>query len=757
VDDAPSVRPCEPEHRGTLPPLPTRFFGREAEIARLRRLLLGEGVRLVTLTGPGGSGKTRLAHEAATRLQDALDGAVWFVPLADLSEPRLIIDTIHSALGLPRQPQRDPRVQVVEALSRRPSLLVLDNLEHLMPDAVPLVRELLEDAPLVQCLVTSRQILELTPEREIAVGPLPVPGVQAFRRSGIGEEADLNALAANESVGLFVDRAQRARPDFQLTRANAAAVAELCRRLEGIPLALELAAAWVKQIPPAKMLHQLGQRFDLLVSRQRDLPSRHQTLRAAIDWSYQLLSPELQRFFARLFVFRGGFTSEAAAAVCQSPDLAREYLVALRDSSLVQADDSGEETRFRLLETLWEYAAEQLSPAEQMEATRRHALYYTALAEMAEPELGAGVRQLQWLKRIEEEHENLRAVLDWAVLAGESLIGLRLAGAIRRFWALCGHAREGRARLEALVRLPSAPTHKSARAKALLAIGLLASTQNEPDEARPPLEESLALRRELGDRFGIAETLINLGNLAGPAEPRAAMALYEEALSLWRAIGHRPGIAGTLNNVGLIAESLGEYDTARASWAESGCIWRELGCAEGIVQSLQREADLLILQGNSIQARASYEDSLRLARQSGLTSAIGGILVSLASLALCENERGNARSFLDESLRICRDSGGKVGIIRCLETFAALAALEQNATQAASLLGAAQSLRDNIAAPRRPQEWAQYEKCVTTASACLGEEGFQSAWNAGRIMAPEQAIACALNGSSPPGSDPLTA
>jgi predicted ATPase len=362
-------------------------------------MLVAEQRRLVTLTGSGGSGKTRLAVEVARGLVEEFQGAVWFVSLADLSDARLIVESVRDALRLPRSPSMDPLEQVVAALGRQPALLLLDNFEHLLIHGAALVRDLLERVETLTVLVTSRQRLDLAGERELVVLPLPIP-----RAADSVEE-----LIRCESVQIFTDRAQAVRSEFEVTSANARAVAELCRRLEGIPLAVELAAARAQVLTPAQMLAQIADRFDLLVSRERDVPTRHRTLRAALDWSYQLLSPELQRLFARLSVFRGGWTAEATEAVCEEPK-ALDYLEVLRECSLVVAEEQTQEMRFHMLETLREYAREQLSPEERVVLEQRHAAHFLALAEQAMPEL-LGPKQGIWLARLEQEHDNLRSAL----------------------------------------------------------------------------------------------------------------------------------------------------------------------------------------------------------------------------------------------------------------------------------------------------------------------------------------------------------
>jgi len=461
--EAPSLR---------LPMQFTRFFGREEEIARLQELVNGERAddhsRLITLTGPGGSGKTRLAIECVRQAASVRAGAVWFVPLADLIDARLIPAAILGTLCPNTSTRSEALEEVVAALANRPTLLILDNFEHLVESGAALVKTLLECVPTLTCLVTSRQRLGLEGEQEFPVAPLPTP-------SAPGTPERLLEFA---SVQLFVDRAQLTRPDFQVTARNAADVAALCDRLEGIPLAIELAAPWIQSLTPAQILSRIERRFDLLVSRRRDIGPRHVTLRAALEWSYRLLSPELQRFFARLSVFRGGWTLETAEAVCgnaevweygsQAPTQPPSHtstphlLARLQAHSLVVAEEAEGGMRYRLLETLREYANEQLSAAERERLARRHAAYYLELAENTKAK-GAGAEQAEGLARLEEEHDNFRAALEWA-LASEPEIALRLTVALWRFWYVRGYLNEGRRWLEeALSRSEDGPESIRAR------------------------------------------------------------------------------------------------------------------------------------------------------------------------------------------------------------------------------------------------------------------------------------------------------
>ena len=420
-----------------LPMQITRFFGRNGEIEQLHRLLVEEGIRLLTLTGPGGSGKTRLAIEAARGLLSHWRDAVWFVPLADISDPAFIFPTIRDTLKLPTMPNASPQEQLVEALAAQPALLLLDNFEQLVEEGAACVQELLEWLPSLTILVTSRQVLNVQGEREFAVLPLPVPA----------EDTAAAQLREFSSTALFIDRAQAARVDFRVDERNARAVAAVCRRLDGIPLAIELAAARSLVLSPVQMLEKLKDRLDLLSTRQRGIPERHRTLRAAIEWSYGLLSAELQRFFARLSVFRGGWTIEAAEAVCEEPD-ALDFLTRLRECSLIVTEEreSACEIRFRMLETLREYAASQLTVEDHAARERRYAAHFERLAEEAEPHLH-GPEQTVWLERLECEQDNFRAVLAWT-LDHDPDAALRCAAALSPFWETRGHYAEGRSWLE---------------------------------------------------------------------------------------------------------------------------------------------------------------------------------------------------------------------------------------------------------------------------------------------------------------------
>jgi predicted ATPase/DNA-binding SARP family transcriptional activator len=694
---------AESGHKPNMPPRFTRFFGRVEEIKRLRDMLLSDSIRLVTITGPAGNGKSRLSLEVAERLSESLAGAVYFVPLADLRDPTLVVGAILDSLGVARSPQKEPLEQVVSALSEKPTLLVLDNFEHLLEGGTDVVRALLSSVPTLKVLTTSRQLLGISAERGFTLSPLPVPGT----------EETPEELSLYDSVQLFIDRAQHVMPHFQVNNANATAVAALVGGLEGIPLAIELAAARVQVLTPTQMLSQLSHRLEFLASRKRSVSERQRTLRGALEWSYRLLSPELQRFFSRLSIFRGGWTVEAAEAVCEEP-IALDYLEQLRECSLILVSDSNSYAlRFRMLEMLREFGQERLVDRSELNAIRyRHQSYFLALAEEADKNL-KDAEQQSCLERLDTEHDNMRAALEWSLESENGAEpGLRLGGAMWRFWYMRGHFGEGRRRLSQALHLPCAPatdthgeSHRSARAKALNAEGVLANVQGDYSAARALSEESLAITRELGDRHGIASSLNILGIVARHegAYP-LARALYEESLAITRELGDRQGIASSLNNLGLVAEIQGDYAAARSLHEESLAIKRELGARHAIAMSLDNLGAVAYRQGDFPAARGLHE----------------------------------------ESLAIRRELGDRLGIATSLEEIGRLALAVELPERAARLWGAAESLREVIGSPMPHSDRAEYDRDRATAREVVGEATFDFAFTEGRAMTWEAAVTYAL-------------
>lgn len=676
---------AEPGHRARLPLDLTPFFGREDELSRLSEMLRSGAARLVSIVGPGGVGKTRLAAEAASRLLEAMGGAIWFVLLADIADPRLVPGAVVDAMRLDPASGSEPLTRVAEAtLARMPrALVVLDNLEQLGPDGAAVVGALLERAPALTCLITSRRRLDLAGERVFPLLPLPTPDradapERLLRALEIGPKGPSEPWLA--SALLFVDRAKAARPDFQMNGANAATVIELVRRLEGIPLALSLAAARAHVLSPAQLLERLAGRLDLLAAGRRQRRQRHRTLRAAIDWSHDLLPPELRRLFARLSVFRGGFTIEAAEEVSTElvPEgealLAVDGLAELCECSLLLSEDRGQKTRFRMLETLREYAAERLSAAEREDLGRRHAEFHLALAKRAAPGL-EGPEQGAWLEHIGAEHDNFRAALAWWRSSPDPEPGLELAAALARYFQVRGHADEGRGWLADM--LARAPARTRARLEALSAVGILSSRLGDLAAARAHHGEALAIARELGARKSEAAALNNLGTCAQEqGEQAAARAFLEESLALYRALGDWPAAVHALNNLGLVAFAEGDSRAARGLLEESAAIARERGDRRSLGDQLYNLAYLTDQAGEHAAARALGEEALALARDLGYEDGIAHAIFILGRVRYHEGDLARARALGEESLALFRKLARRRPAVAALCVLGGIAAAE---------------------------------------------------------------------------------
>jgi predicted ATPase/DNA-binding SARP family transcriptional activator len=701
-----------PDSRTDLPgprlPLPsTRFFGRAAEIAQLCRLLdrnqhSDHPPRLVTLTGPGGSGKTRLAVEVARQLSLAFRGAVWFVSLSDLADPAGIPAAVAEGMRLPRSADLDPLQQAAAVLSRQPSLLLLDNLEHLLEGGRELVQQLLQRAPTLTCLVTSRQRLALEGEREVPVGPLPVPVDGSWLMvDGSGRPAfvgpstinhQLSTITRCPSVQLFVDRAQASRAGFELTAQNAGSVAAICARLEGVPLAIELAAAWASSLTPAQIAAHLERGFSLLVSRRQDSVPRHQSLQAAIDWSYRLLGPALQRFLAQLTIFQGGWEVEAAQLVCDEPE-ALSLIAALRDHSLVTAEECGERMRYRMLESLREHGRVQLSDGERGELAGRHACYYRALAEEAEPHLERA-EQKRWADRLQADAANLEAALGYGE---QNEDGLRLAAALCRFWQLRAQAREGGSWLARLLAAdPGVPP--AVRARAVFAAAALAYRDDQPARGEVLCEEGLRLVDRLPGEDALAAAIrplvspILLLHWRGVldkhvrlrevlersrVDPRteailqalegmqrhhrcdyaAAGTCYEQSLARYWELGDRQGIAAIVTLQGSLALDRGDNAAARRHWEETRALYQELGDPHGVLRATDALAYVALWQADYPHAGEWMEEALALSRRIGSTYDVAHALWGLGCLACRQGEYDRAAALLEESLTIRRALG----------------------------------------------------------------------------------------------------
>ncbi len=684
-------------HKHNLPVQLTPFFGREHELVDICTLLRRPEVRLLTLTGTGGVGKTRLGLAAARTMQDTFPDGVCFVLLAPVSDPERVIATIAQTLGLWESGDRPLLEQVQDYLREKHLLLLLDNFEQVIAAAPQLV-DLLVSCPHLSILVTSRAALHLSGEHEFAVSPLALPDL-----TQLPALADLAHVA---TVSLFVERAQAVKADFQLTEANARAIAEICVLLDGLPLAIKLAAARIKLLLPQALLKRLSHRLEVLTGGVQDLPVRQQTLRNTLQWSYDLLSAEEQRLFRRLSVFVRGWTLEAAESVANTGQekgrngfsVLDEVASLLDKSLLLQVGYEGqEEPRLMMLATIREYGLECLAAQGEMEAIQRaHADYYLALAQEAEKELG-GAQQAVWLEKLEQEHENLRAALNCFLEQGEATSALRLCAAIWWFWSVRGHVSEGRNFLERAltVGVSLAGTLSGeqvtqvatvVRAKALNAAGMLALNQDDYDAGEALCAESLAMFRELGDKQGMALTLYRLGLLAWwKCHYTAARSLEVEALALYREMGDKGGAADPLLILSDLALVQGDYTGARSLAEESLALFREVGDRWGIAYVLLHLARVIFAQGDAARARTLVQECLAISRELGYKQGIAESLGLLGQLALHQGDTAMAHSLLAESQLLFREVGDRRGTARSLCLLANVIAAQGDNTRARAL------------------------------------------------------------------------
>jgi predicted ATPase/DNA-binding SARP family transcriptional activator/DNA-binding CsgD family transcriptional regulator len=737
----PSTGPPQPAEFSlhNLPASRTSFVGREREMLEIKRALAM--TRLLTLTGVGGSGKTRLALEVVRDLVGAYPDGAWLVELASLSESALVSQAVAGAVGVPEQPGRPLLETLVETLREKQLLLCLDNCEHLIEACARLVDTVLDACPRVRILATSREALGVEGEVRWPVSPLSVP--DPLRSPAVGE------LEGYESVRLFVERAWHRNPAFTLTQRNAKAVAEVCRKLEGIPLAIELAAARVGTLSIEQMTRRLEDSLKLLAADDRTAPPKRRTLRGTLDWSHELLSELERKLFARLAVFAGGWTLEAAEIVGRGDGIEEgevlDLLSKLVEKSLVMTDSTDAfEIRYRMLEPVRQYGREKLGERGETEAVRRqHAAYFLTLAEDAEPEL-LGPEQTRWLERLETEHDNLRAALGWSLGRGDKL-GLRLAGALSRFWYIRGYLSEGRRWLEEGLAVGSGMELSPERAKALAGAGWLAEALGDYEWARAAHEESLGIYRQLGDEKGVASSLANLGRVAlFQGDQERASELLEESLALLRESRNEWELSRVLTSFGIIADRQGDHERAAALFEEALSLHRNVGDVRGVAVSLNNLGFAMLSRGDGERAMTLFEEALARDRENRDAEGIACSLVNLGLAALIRGKLGRAAKLLEESLAVLQEVQNKQTMVECLEAMAAVAGARRQTRRAARLWGATQAVRENIEAPLPPDERALLEPYLANARARVGEAAWEAAYAEGRAMGLEEAVEYAL-------------
>nr|BAL59164.1 adenylate/guanylate cyclase [Candidatus Acetothermum autotrophicum] len=733
-----------------LPIQLTSFIGREREMKEVKELL--KQTRLLTLTGSGGCGKTRLALQVAADLLEEYPDGVWFVEFTVLTDPALVPSTVAATLGIHEEPGRPALLTLAEALKPRTLLLILDNCEHLVGACAQLAETLLRSCPHLRILATSREALGIAGEVTWRVPSLSLP-----QPHELAQPDSLMNLTKYEAIRLFIERAEAASPEFKVTPHSIKDIVQICQRLDGIPLAIELAAARVKALSVEQIAARLDDRFRLLTGGSRTALPRQQTLRAMMDWSYELLNERERTLFRRLSAFAGGFTLEAAEAVCADEQIPSyeiiDLLTNLVSKSLVVFEEHDEEARYRLLETVRQYARDKLLETGEAARVRdRHRDWFLAFAERAESAL-QGPDQALWLKRLETEHDNLRAALEWSSADPET--GLRLASALWLFWYLRGYVSEGREWLKHFI-TKAAHAPAALRAKALYGASMLARAQDDYAHAIRLLEESLALYRAAKDTRGVALALGNLGIIAfARGDYARATRLHEESLEHFRALGDRVGMASALSELGNVAMYQGDLARAEQLLEEGLGLSRAAQDDQGIALALRRLGAVLFQKGERARAKALLQESLELYRELGAVPGLASVLNSLGMIALSEGDAQRAGTLLRESLRKYRDVGDKWHIALCLDRLARVAAAQGDWERAARLLGAEEALREAIGAPLPPSERDGREHTLKNAHKHLSEELFAAAWADGYAMKLDHAIAYALSGETTgAGGDP---
>ena len=759
-----------------LPVQRTSFVGREREIAEVTEAI--KQARIVTLTGSGGTGKTRLSLQVASEIVDQFKDGVWLIELAPITDPELVPNTVANILGIRSESTRPVMAALLDWFSSRQVLILLDNCEHLLDACAQFADVVLRGSHEIRILASSREALGIAGETAYRVPSLPTPNPK--------EPIEIGQLEKYESVRLFTERAAQTQPTFHITEPASPAIAQICHRLDGIPLALELAAARVKVLSVEQIAERLDDRFRLLTGGSRTALPRQQTLRALIDWSYQLLSEQERLLFRRLAVFVGGWTLESAEAVCsgggiESVDIL-DLLTHLVDKSLVIVQSAGKESRYRRLETIRQYAREKLFETEEAAQIRdRHLDYFRTLAERAEIEI-LNSNQVTWLKRLQDEFDNIRAALEWSQ---ENRVedGLRLGSAIWRFCLRCGYTNELVEKLYQLLEYPQETMRTLVRAKTLRALSLLTGAgQGDRIREYALAEECLAIYKELGDPYGEAAGLYALGVVAHfRPDFKAALALYLQSLALYRSINDKTDIcdvlivisqvsrdltqrqmcleealalarergdaitmAGALDNLGNLAMDLGNFPQARAWLEESLELQLPLG-APGYISTLEYLSRVAISEGNLAQARAYGDEVLAMSKKAGMMMPWQYLwaLARLGYIALREGAIAQAKEMFTQSIQQFQKANNLIGVVYEVEGLASLHVNQKQPGRAAQLFAWADAMRDTLGDRRPPAEQNSVDKDLAVIHAQLDDVEFKNAYNTGRSMTEEQAIALA--------------
>jgi predicted ATPase/class 3 adenylate cyclase len=729
-------------HPNNLPQQTTRFIGRERELPEVKQLL--STTRLLTVTGPGGAGKTRLTLQFTADVLESFEEGVWFVELAPVADATLVPQAVAATLEVREGPAVDLRSKLIEHLATKRILLVLDNCEHVLDACARLANDFLRHCPHLKIVASSRERLGVPGELTYRVPSLSMPD----RARDLPPER----LSAYEAVALFVDRAQSHVPAFAVSRENASALASICLRLDGIPFAIELAAARVRTLTVQQLNERLVERLDLLTGGSRTALPRQQTLRSLIDWSYDLLAAGDRTLLGRCAVFVGGWTLEAATAVCSGDGIEErdvlDLLTSLADKSLVVADEHGGAMRYRMLEMVRQYARDRLSAnGEEPRLRDKHSAHFVALAEEASGRLRSADPEAS-LDRLDTEHDNLRAALTHAIgSGGDGTDALRLAGAMWRFWLTRGHLSEGRGHLSAVLAADTPAAPPGVRARALVGAGILAYEQGDFEAARPLWHEAMTIYERADDQSGVSRAVDALANLAYiQGDYETARPLYERSIEIGRRLRNASIIASSLSNLGVLAGAQGDFEAARRLHEESLAMARKLGDRKGIAVSLTNLGSVLAEQGNLASAQRLLEDCAAICDQIGDPVGTAAAQLYLGNVAFERGEWKEAIRLHEQCLSTRWQLGDRHGVAESLEALAAVNIPLGRTMTAVTLWGQAERLRADLRSPVPPGERDRYDRAVAGARArAINEAEFDEAWRKGGEMSVADAVALALH------------